>query len=66
MEKIAVSGCGAVTAAGLIHALGAAAPRLATAVVAGCGKVTRARAERIPCQLGRPWLDVQWREAASL
>uniref|UniRef100_A0A7R9YUC8 F-box domain-containing protein n=1 Tax=Chlamydomonas euryale TaxID=1486919 RepID=A0A7R9YUC8_9CHLO len=66
VEALTVTDCGALTASGLAAALGAAPARLASVTVAGCPKVPRAKAERIPCALGRPMLDIRWREVGAV
>lgn len=60
VQRLLVSDTGAVTDAGVRAALAEAQPALASLTVAGCPKVSRAQAERMPCELGRHWLEVCW------
>lgn len=60
VQRLLVSDTGAVTDAGVRAALAEARPALASLTVAGCPKLSRGQAERMPCELGRHWLEVCW------
>lgn len=60
VQRLQVSDSGAVTDQGLRAALAEAQPALASLSIVGCPKVSRAQAERLPCELGRHWLEVCW------
>ena len=65
LRELRLVGCRALCGEGLTGALGGACHGLVRVQVAGCPRVSRARAQRIPGVLGRPAMEVQWREAPT-
>mmetsp|Transcript_29578 Transcript_29578/g.65491 ORF Transcript_29578/g.65491 Transcript_29578/m.65491 type:complete len:669 (-) Transcript_29578:1329-3335(-) len=60
LTRLQLHGCGGITCTGVVHALAAAPLHLQEVEVAACPRTSRRRIERIPAELGRSWLQVQW------